>query len=569
MKAASSFDFDKLRLDAAKMFAQSMIFVDDQASQRPDSQPIGHLVRPMEGIKARKVPSSVQDEQDKAADTGGYTFDAKSLIDRSMELGLICSVLRPEKGENFRDRVVAAACVADIVCLDWEIYDDSGAAASEIISCILQEDNKQNGRLRLIAIYTGDVVNKDTIVDKVFEAIPYEIRRKQDLSKAAFEIESKSGVRILCLFKKRGVRLESSVGADQVSEVELPERLQLEFAKLSEGLLSNTALATIASIRNSTHHVLSKFSGQMDGPFFHHRALIDNPEDAEEYAVNIILSELKGAVNKQLIGATYTGPQAIAARIQELAINLGDANILKFQYGDSANPKTYNLEVSHAIKIVSDGLCILSSLKGKLNSPPKDKHFEKCLSSLFADSLEKAGSQMNQFAALTGIQNHPKSFLCQSGIWFPKLGLGTILRGDEDGSYLLCLQASCDSVRIKDEKNFLFVRLEKKDTGPDHVVPIQIDNAEEFDCIGLKISSESYRATCTIRFSASQDTKTVNAQRNEHESSFYFEDTEKKKYIWVADLKRRRALRTAQNLGQKLGRLGFDEFEPYRHKTSI
>ena len=42
----------------------------------------------------------------------------------------------------------------------------------------------------------------------------------------------------------------------------------------------------------------------MDGPFFHHRALIESPEDAEEYAVDIILSELKSAVDKHQVAVT-------------------------------------------------------------------------------------------------------------------------------------------------------------------------------------------------------------------------------------------------------------------------
>ena len=109
------------------------------------------------------------------------------------------------------------------------------------------------------------------------------------------------------------------MNTNQVGEAELPRRLQTEFAKLSEGLLSNVAIATITSIRRSTHHVLSKFSSQMDGPFFHHRALIESPDEAEEYAIDIVLSELKGAIDKQWVAARYAGPEAIEARIRERA----------------------------------------------------------------------------------------------------------------------------------------------------------------------------------------------------------------------------------------------------------
>ena len=295
--------------------------------------------------------------------------------------------------------------------------------------------------------------------------------------------------------------------------------------------------------------------------------MIDNPEDAEEYAVNIVLSELKGAIDKQQVGKDHTGRQAIDARIRALTKDSQKPETLTLLYGNEANPKTCELEIDHAIKMVSNGLCTLQYLKKKMHNPPGDKNFKENLSSLFSSSLETTRLNMDQFAALTGVQTYPESYLCRSGAWLPKLGLGTIIQ-DEDKTYLMCLQASCDSVRINKERNFLFVRLDKTNNRnreePDHIVPIPSDSNKGFDYIGLSTSSESYRATRTIKFSGSQTTKTVNAERNEHPPSFCFKDTEDKKYLWVADLKRRRALRTAQRLAQDMGRLGFDEFAPYR-----
>ena len=99
-----------------------------------------------------------------------------------MELGLICSVLKPRKGEHFKGRVLKAAEVADIVCLDWEIFDDGGEAASQLVRDIVRTDAKQYGRLRLIAIYTGDTTNIE-ILKKVFEKIPKSVRGSAWFSK--------------------------------------------------------------------------------------------------------------------------------------------------------------------------------------------------------------------------------------------------------------------------------------------------------------------------------------------------------------------------------------------------
>lgn len=553
--------FEELRLNAASEFAQTMLVVDDEASQELEtrsSEPAGNLRHPDRRTHSATTAADVSVKDTKSEKPRKHLLDAKLLIDNAMELGLICSVLRPKKGENFQDRVVRAAQVADIVCLDWEIYNDGGVTASRIIAGILREDAEQSGRLRLITIYTGDMTNIK-ILDKIFNSIPKSLKDEHAFKKGSWEIESKNGVKIVCLFKTHGIQLPAPRNANQVGEDQLPKRLQIEFAKLAEGLLSNVALATIASIRKSTHHVLSKFTGQMDGPFFHHRVLLDNPEDAEEYAVDIVLSELKGAIDKQQVAVNHAGPKAIDARIREMA---GDESKLKLKYENNGKLDTFELEVDVSIKMITNGLsCILKEARPP-NSPGRKK-FESCFSTLFSDSHKTARSSMHEFAALTGVRSYPGSHLYNSHELFPKLGLGTIIRRGE--TYLMCLQASCDSVRIEGEKSFLFVPLCREDTKPEHVVPI-LSNNNKWDFIGLSTPKESYNVVQAIKFSASAETQTVNAIRIIRRRGLYFKNTKGRNYLWIADLKRSRALRTVQRLGQNMGRLGFDEFEPYRQR---
>ena len=564
MMADDTRTFKKLRHEAAREFAQTMIVIDDEASQEseaPSSQSVGTLDPPSRRARSAAT-GDTRATHPGTERSGSHALNAKSLIDKAMDLGLICSVLRPKENENFRERVVRAAQAADIVCLDWDIYNDDGEAASKIIGDIIQKDAEQNGRLRLIAIYTGGTRNTD-IPDKILDAIPEELREEHEFKKESLQVESKNGVRIVCLFKAHGTQLPAPMDVNQVGEDQLPERLQTEFAQLSEGLLSNVALATVASIRNSTHHVLSKFTGHMDGPFFHHRALIENPDDAEEYAIDIVLSELKGAVNKRQVATTYAGRRAIDARIHEIA---GDDATLVLHYTRGEEPKSFPLKADDAIRIITDGLTPALEEK-KLSGAPKDGKFRENLSTLFSDSQESARSQMHQFAALTGVRAHPGGHPYQSGQLFPRLGLGTIVQ-DKDGVYLMCLQASCDSVRIEDTESFLFVPLENKEedkesSKPDHVVPISL-GANRFRYVGLSISKKSYRVVRSIEFAPCQATETVKAEKSQDRPGFDFMDAKGNAYRWIADLKRQRALRTVQRLGQHMGRLGFDEFEPYR-----
>ena len=551
---------EDLRYKAAVEFAQTMVVVDDEASQTQSVTPTP-VSKPVRSVIEKSVADDDRTRNTEETEPIGYPLDAKSLIDNAMDLGIICSVLRPRKEDEFQARVVTAAKSADIVCLDWDIYNDDGKATSEIISNIIEKDSKQNGRIRLIAIYTGDTSNTE-ILDNVFTGISESLRDGYEFNEQRLEGECNTGARLVCLFKSNGTRLDMALSqsANQVGENELPKRLQEEFAKLSQGLLSNIALATIASIRSSTHHVLFKFTGQMDGPYFHHRALIVNPGDAEEYAVDVILSEIKGAIAKQCISDTYGGPKAIEARIREMA---NDCQKPTLHYKKNGISNTYKLAVEDSVKIVTDGL---KTTIGNLPNSPSESVFKKYLSSMFTDSWEPANLSMLQFAALTGIRAFPGNYLYRSANLYPQLGLGTIIQDENDGTnelFLLCLQASCDSVSIKESGKFLFVQLVENQDNPEHIIPIHRDS-NRVEYIGFATPKESYRALRVIEFNASPETQTVNAEKIDNGAVYYFKDTNSASYRWIADMKRRRALRATQRLGQKMGRLGFTEFEPYR-----
>ena len=559
-------DFHEFRLKAAENFAQTMIIVDDEAENtgiQPDPVPVD---RPKPGRKHR---SKVDDSSNTPISSRiEYKLDAKRIIEESMDLGLICSVMRPaereQEQEEFRTRVVTASKAADIVCLDWEMYQDGGDAASKIIRGILEKDAEMNGRIRLIAIYTGDTTNTG-IIEKVFSEIPNEIITKRKLKPGDHEITGKSGVKIVCLFKTHGIQQK---GPNHVPESELPKRLQKEFAGLSEGLLSNVALATIASIRKISHQILARFAGELDGPWLHHRAMLGNPEDSEEYVVNIVLSEIKGSIDIQSVGAVHAGIPAIKARIWEIAreSNHDNDSKLKLHYNSGGNPKSYDFKTDVVLSVLKDGKDGIQ----KLNGPEglTKKVIEQNFSTLFCRNAEDAVLQMDRFSSLTSVRSFPGCYLCQQG-WTPTLGLGTIIKYEDQKKkveYLLCLQATCDSVRINDIGRFVFVRLEAvgNDPKPNHVVPVR-DSCGNISYVWLNVPKDTYRSIMTISFKSSEN-GTVRAELNQGSNEFIFKDASCKnsKYSWIADLKRRRALKTAQSLGQEMGRLGFDEFEPYR-----
>lgn len=547
--------FDNFRIDATREFAHTMIVVDDEAWKKVSSNtaPRGGL-RPPKRSGAQATIQATQQELFQIR----HALDTDALVTAAMDLGLVCSVIRPPKGKSIKAQVGVAARRADIICLDWEIHNDGGDAATKMIAEIVRSDEQRNGRLRLIAIYTGDTSNNE-ILRKVLEALPESYRARYKVERDPICIQSNHGLRIVCLFKAHGVQLADARKDRQVREAELPERLQKEFSRLAGGVLSNVALATIASIRDSTHHILAKMTAEMDGPYFHHRSVVPAAPDAEEYGVDIVLSDLKSAVDKTDVAQRYAGPAAIRARIREIA---GDSLTLKLNFEVDGSQKEFDISVVDAIRLIVDGnKAAHSSITG---NKPSANVFKRDTSSLFVGSSTEARSAMLRFALVTGVRAHPGSNLYKSGKKLPQLGLGSVILSP-DKTYYLCLQASCDSVRLTKQAGFLFVPLHPCDEKqkPEVVVPV-LRKGGVVECVGFSIPGTSYAESRSIRFEPDRKSQTVVASKLTSRRGFFFSATDGAAYKWVADLKQRRALRTAQKLGQSIGRLGFDEFEPFR-----
>ncbi len=544
------------RLSATQDFVHTMIVVDDDAWS-----PAPPRANPRPGLRPprRRRPIPASDNDQKELFLIRHALDTESLVGAALELGLICSVVRPPKRKSIKAQVSLAAKRADIICLDWELHEDGGDSATKIITEIARSDEERNGRLRLIAIYTGDT-NNNQILEKVFNAFSNAYRERFGLKRDAIRIESNHGLWIVCLFKAHGVPLADARKERQVKEADLPKRLQEEFACLAGGLLSNVALATIASIRDVTHHVLANVAAPMDGPYFHHRSLLPMVGDAEEYSVDVVLSDLKSEVDKRGVAQRFAGPDSIAARIREIAN--GEAT-LPFRYPAGNAVGVFNVNLDDAIRLVTDG-CTIGYAKIQTPNKPGLKVFKRDLSSLFTKDIATAQAEMREFAVLTGVRSHPGSHLYKTGRKFPQLGLGSVVRNMK-GNYYLCLQASCDSVRVKKRAAFLFIPLHKSDDSPEHVVPV-LGKGAKVEWIGLAAPETAYAESLSVLFDPDSKTETVLAKRSKGGRLYFFKAADGEQYRWLADLKQRRALRTAVKLGQNMGRLGFDEFEPFRQK---
>ena len=563
------------RLEAAKRFAQTMIVVDDEAEfslgERKEEVP-GEVVRPSRR-QSRTAPAGPDGAGDagyleKPEEVGDknetHLLDGKALTDSALRQGLVCSVIRPSQGEDIIEGMVRAARRVDIICLDWTIHKDDGETTLSLIREVVEMDQQTDGRLRLIAIYTAEH-GRRRILERVKVDVASTLEGMGIVGAGlkivgGREIQSNIGLKIIYLVKAHGASVPNWLATDRVSEKDLPERALNEFAGLCEGLLSSVALGTVAAIKDAAHQIVGSFSAEMDGPFFHHRALLRNPDEAEDFAIEAVLGGFRSAVRLREVGRTFAGRSAVKRRLEELAAG-SDTFRLSFRSGKERNVQKFDFPVADVIRLISDGI---DNCYGAINAngkPGKDPA-KRFLTTFFQGNVARSRWVMKRFAVLTSVGSHPRTHDVRNGEHIPSLGLGSII-ADSPGRYWLCIQASCDSERVIGVQPFLFVPMAASPNEGQHVVPREKKDGS-LEYVFLSLEKLAYARGKSIRFAPNKTIERVIAAKRGTPKRLRFKSTSGETFEWVAELRHYQALSVAQKLGQDMGRLGFDEFEAFR-----
>ncbi|MCF8228606.1 MAG: hypothetical protein K9G58_12850 [Bacteroidales bacterium] len=158
----------------------------------------------------------------------------------------------------------------------------------------------------------------------------------------------------------------------------------------------------------------------------------------------------------------------------------------------------------------------------------------------------KEGYHDEEFAIVT---HHKNNTVINSKL--PQLTLGVVIKRDEN--YYLCIQQSCDSVRIPEgeSRNFLFLKLSEEGEFP----IVLIDPQEVYKT--LKVECK-YRNLHIIEYD-----QTVNGtvQANEEDGGYIFKDINDNSYTWILDLKESHAQRILNKFASEISRVGLDESE--------
>jgi hypothetical protein len=299
-------------------------------------------------------------------------------------------------------------------------------------------------------VYTGEG-NVAGLAKDVFDDL-----NADETLRGSFELEdggkvlTREDARICVFNKPHAARAEK---VDIVAESELPERLMTQFAVITEGVLATFAVNAVAAVRRSVHHVIALFRKELDGAYLAHRCRLVEPDDAKEFAADLIADELKNVIAMAEGSEDFMSVKVLESWIDHLAVNNG--HIFR------------NQRTTAGVYSVDRVKKLLKANGKKL--PPKIR--DRDIDGIFFRQRSETWRRSLEFARLSNLKLEPNGRCRFPDVWQPTLTLGTILKvhrvrpeteeiqslyADCHDDYLVCVQPRCDSVRLETETTFPF-----------------------------------------------------------------------------------------------------------------
>lgn len=558
--------FFQRSLEIAAQFLHTAVVIDDRAFRDDSGLSVtpGPLVPP--DTLATVDPSSVTSPSERATPSqpvapNPHGIDARAVIDSFADLGIVCSVLRRESGEdltNVEDRAHKLSVAADISVVDWEVRRPDGSDSHEetlrFLRAAVEDSIKtQPEQLRLIIVYTGtvDLVSVAQEIERCLQSAA-EFAPQKD-GELAFRIHA---IRVVILGKPSNKRPTALQSHQIQSEGELAKRAVQEFAMMTTGLVSNIAVASLAEIRKTTHRLLTRFARGLDAPFLAHRSLLTPPAEGDDQLLPLIISELE-AILEDRVSEDLLSEAAITEWLETRPDPL--------PMMDSA-PR---IKTEQAAREAVKDLCIKGvgrySEFAVPNEPSwvkklandKDPNSIDKLTNLIA--AEMADGSNEALELLMSIRSHYSDKP-------PMLTLGTIVSScevkDRNGAtaYWLCLQPSCDSYIRTGSPRRLFPLLQLKVT----VEGFNLIVEDKGRVIHLRWEPKPYK-TRMIEFETNYASGAVLAKR-EDKVLWFAPTVSSVRYRWVGQLKFPQAQRVAHTVATEAARVGLTESEWLRRK---
>ena len=551
---------------AAQSFIQTAMFVDDKIYERrsPHKDETKKVTEPPKrkntskeaSYDNNKEPAALADvtEEDTTSDSDkdkDTFFDSYEIVNSFAKEQIVCSLYQPAEDASFssddKSGIFALCKAADVVIVDWSLYGDKGEHALElIVELIKQVVSDVPEQLRLILVYTQEM-DLVGVAEKIFKKVKVK-PNIDDISKPLMEENKLSFHTENCRITTLGKSLRVRPDTDPqyvVKECDIADVAVKEFAKLASGVLHTATLLGLSAIKQNSWKILSRFGSDLDPAFLTHRAMCPPEEDGSSHIIPLLVSEIKAVLEDAM-----PSPLVPESVLKDWCQNV---------WVPGAHlERTFGEKDDSALKEIAKDICIkgFKLARDDHESIPNVEGGRKKVRDAAKFLLPTEDSDVNRRF----------SHLMASRTFYGKeqrtLKLGSIIVQDKAcGQYLLCVQPVCDSVRLKDETVFMFVKMcrdSKRFGGAVSHVVLEDQGQDKDKVIELVYRLKSY---CCFVATFCPDSASQEVVVKKKAGRFHFKDSEGGSYFWVDQLRTSHAQRAVERFARDLSRVGLTESE--------
>ena len=245
-----------------------------------------------------KAPSP---EKEKHRVEENQKLDIREISDAFAREQIACAFVLPDDNDPNEDlifkRIADAALPSDIIVIDWYLRNTDPTLTQKILTHIAEKDSTENGRLRVICVYTGQP-------------------NTSEVTRLAAQALEKGGLGAEKILPEKGIASSKNhcllvLNKQSVVIKKLPNAIIEAFAELSEGLLPSFVLAAVAAVRRNMHHIITRFSKNLDAAYVANRLITNPPSDVAELIRQLFISECDTALGLEKVADNYLEPEAI------------------------------------------------------------------------------------------------------------------------------------------------------------------------------------------------------------------------------------------------------------------
>ena len=473
-----------------------------------------------------------------SADTSKvHDLNVRSITDAFINEGIACAFVLPDDDSTDDgpkiERALKASKVSDLVVIDWFLKDTDASLTLQILEQIARSDNEDKGRLRLVCIYTGQILNEQIFADILnsFRIGGIELQRSADEQYCAC---SQSTFVVL-------------LNKGETSATELPLELIKYFTRLADGLVPSFALAAVGAVRKNVHHFVTRFSKTLDSAYIANRLITNPPGDVTELMRELLVAEFDNAIGMEKVADEYLDVSPIQSWIHK------NTDIISTQ-ANGAHP----INSDFLLKLL--GSCIEDKGFNDVNGQfikLEDKKRE-LVSIAVSGSQEVSRASQDEFSRLV-LFKREAYLLSRTDLgtgWRPSLTTGSLLRSD-DNKYYVCFTPACDTLRLTTPSSFVFleatIALDKY-----NVTLKDIDGHS----VGLRFDRK--RPTLSTFVFLPDDTQRVRAELQGENVFIFNTQNNSKQFIWLGELRYGRATSEMAQIVSNWMRIGINDSEYLR-----